>query len=225
MLGLQALQYVQVLIWFEFIADWSDVSRIRQFGVWTRDWLPGVFLSWESSYDSWGKSWSLGLQNIFILPIAASLWKKLSTLVNVWYSPPPTVHAHLKVDQNVLNHHGCFPSWDASFLSYLQVKTSVLKVELCNEHSNGCTGQAMSPSSGFLKLPKNSTEDQASTYFLHIPYCWWGTSIKSWVAHTTWDYLALHKLGHVHIWGGNFGLPFRKRRSMTFYVVCAVCSS
>ncbi|CAK9200431.1 unnamed protein product [Sphagnum jensenii] len=46
-----------------------------------------------------------------------------------------------------------------------EVKTSVLKVELCNEHSNGCSRQAMSPSAGVLKLPKNSTEYQLITTF------------------------------------------------------------
>ncbi|CAK9226626.1 unnamed protein product [Sphagnum troendelagicum] len=59
--------------------------------------------------------------------------------------------------------------WEYSFLENPlvthEVKTSVLKVELCNKHSNGCSGQAMSPSLGFLKLPKNSTKDQLIVTF------------------------------------------------------------
>jgi hypothetical protein len=48
-----------------------------------------------------------------------------------------------------------------SFLSCFQVKTSILKVELCNENKD-CSGEKASISLGVLKLPKNKTEDQVS---------------------------------------------------------------
>jgi hypothetical protein len=51
-----------------------------------------------------------------------------------------------------------------SFLSCFQVKTSILKVELCNENKD-CSSEKVNISLGVLKLPKNKTEDQVSKSF------------------------------------------------------------
>jgi hypothetical protein len=51
-----------------------------------------------------------------------------------------------------------------SFVSCFQVKTSILKVELCNENKD-CSSEKVNISLGVLKLPKNKTEDQVSKSF------------------------------------------------------------